>query len=109
MAPCTVLPVKSSSRFGAAASCAPRDQTQNPRHLIRIDVEGPGLRVPGSAAPLTPAIESREHDGALETRRRKLRPGAELRKSFQHLLMRLGRTLRQHIHRELLPGKGSRL
>src|SRR5215204_6220285 len=65
---------------------------QNPRHLIPVDVKN-AVWVGGGSAPFCTAIESRENNCALATRRCKRRVWAKFRKAFQRLPMCLGRNV----------------
>src|SRR5207247_478852 len=47
-----------------------RDQLDDPRHLVRVDVEQRRVRVEGRAAPFGAAVDAGKDDGALERGRR---------------------------------------
>ncbi len=77
---------------GAAGSprlLLPLHQFDDPRHLIRVDVQDSGLRIPCGAAPLAAAVEAREKDRALEAGRSELRPIAIAAEAAQNVGVRL--------------------
>ena len=83
------------------------DQLDDPRHLVRVDVEQSGIRIERRATPFRAAVEPGEHDRALERWRRE-KAGLELPEPLEHGRVRLGRASRQHRLGEALPRKRRR-
>ena len=78
-----------------------RDQLDDPRHLIGVDVEQRRVGIERRAAPLRAAVESRKHDRALERRRRE-EALLILLETREHVRVRLGRARRQHVFGQAL-------
>src|ERR1700761_5419746 len=64
-----------SDRFCGAE--APRNQPHDPGHLIRIDIQNSGCRIPGRTAPLRASIHSRKENGSFTAGRCELRAATQ--------------------------------
>src|SRR4029079_17993213 len=77
------------------------DELDDPRHLVRVDVQQGCLWIERGPSPLPAAVETGKDDRAFERGRREkaLRILAEPR---EYIRMRLRRSRRQHVFRQAL-------
>ena len=98
-----VLPMTARARVLVERAVIARDQLQQPCHLVRVDVEQPGLRIEGRPAPFGAAVVSREDDEPIGARRLK-HPGVPvLAERLQCGRVRFGRPIREHALGQRLP------
>ena len=82
---------------------------QDPRHLIRVDVEQAGFGVECGAAPFAAAVESGEDDGSLRTWGRELVTADDGAEALQRGLVGFRGARGEHVLGENLPRERSGL